>query len=202
MEKNDIGDIGMMMLIEALRENRTLTTIDISMTDLTKRSAKKLACLLGENRTAVRTVNMSDNGIGDEGVEAIADALKRNRSVVKLVIENVEMTVKGIGEIATMLTSNESVECLVLNNNVIDEDGLKLLVEGLEQNKGVKHIYMNSCDLNDQCVPLIIQMMKHNKALASVELVKNHLTEQGKMILNEASVRNKACSLFLDFTFH
>jgi hypothetical protein len=44
--------------------------------------------------------------------------------------------------------------------------------------------------------------MKQNTTLTSIELVKNRLTEQGKAAIKEASMVNKTCSIYFDFTFH
>jgi hypothetical protein len=78
---------------------------------------------------------------------------------------------------------------------------MSLLGGALEYNKTLEYLYLNSCNLNDNCVPLIIDILKHNKSLISIELVKNHLTEQGKMTINETAVLNKLRSIYLHFTF-
>ena len=202
MNKNDVGDDGMMVLCEGLQRNRTLTSLDVSMTGLSKKSAKKLACLLEEGESALSTVNMSDNGIGDERIAAICNALKKNTNMLELVMENVEMSVEGMHELAAMLCWNNSLQSLVLNNNDIDASGIKLLMEGLERSKSVTHLYMNNCNLNDECVPLFIALLERNNTLICVEMVKNRFTTNVKTALKEAVLRKTNCSIYLDFTFH
>jgi Ran GTPase-activating protein (RanGAP) involved in mRNA processing and transport len=101
-----------------------------------------------------------------------------------------------------MLRSNKELRYLSLNNNKIDDNSMKLLSDALQCNRSLQYLYLNNCDLKDECVPWIIDMMKENTTLTSIELVKNHLTEQGKMAIKEATTLNKTCSIYLDFTFH
>ena len=97
------------------------------------------------------------------------------------------MTIEGVRELAMMLCFNKELRYLALNNNEIDDNSMNLLGDALQYNKRLEYLYLNNCNLNDECVPLIIDIMKQSKTLMSIELVKNHLTEHGKMIINEAS---------------
>ncbi|CAF1139133.1 unnamed protein product [Rotaria sordida] len=201
LNNNNLGDDALMIIISSLKKNRTLTTLDITMNNLTDKSAHEFACLLKQKQTNLTNLIISQNPLGDMGISFIASALVNNTTLTKLIVESVEMTTEGVDQLSNMLCSNKTLRYLALNNNEIDDNCMNLLVDGLKYNKTLENLYMNNCNLKDKCVPLIIDIMKQNKTLIYIELVKNHLTEQGKMTINEAATLYKTCSIYLDFTF-
>ena len=76
-----------MIIIPALMENTTLTTLDLSMNNLTDRSANELAYLLKQTHTTLTTLIISHNPLGDMGITSIACALTKNTTLIKLMIE-------------------------------------------------------------------------------------------------------------------
>ncbi|CAF3430719.1 unnamed protein product [Rotaria sp. Silwood1] len=201
LNNNNLGDDALMIIIPFLMKNRTLTTLDLAMNNLTDKSANELGYLLKQTQTTLTNLIISYNPLGDMGISFIASALMNNTSLVKLIVESVEMTIEGVRQLANMLCSNKTLRYLALNNNEIDDNCMKLLVNGLQYNKSLQNLYLNNCNLKDECVPFIINIMKQNKTLIYIELVKNHLTEQGKMAINQAAMLYKTCSIYLDFSF-
>ncbi|CAF2489160.1 unnamed protein product [Rotaria sp. Silwood2] len=201
LNDNNLGDNALMLMIPSLMKNKTLTTLDLTMNNLTDKSAKEFACLLKQTKTTLTNLIISHNPLGDMGISFISSALINNKTLIKLMVESVDITIEGVRQLADMLCSNKTLRYLVLNNNEIDDNCMNLLVDGLQYNKTLQNLYLNNCNLKDKCVPLIIDIMKQSKTLIYIELVKNHLTEQGKMTINEAAMLNKTCSIYLDFTF-
>jgi len=112
------------------------------------------------------------------------------------------MTSEGVGQLSNMLLVNHELQYLVLNNNEMDVECMKLLCDALERNEHLEYLYLNNCDLKDESIESTIKVLGTNKTLKSLEMVKNHLTEDGKMSLNDAQTLNSNCAIYLDFTFH
>ncbi|CAF1350349.1 unnamed protein product [Rotaria magnacalcarata] len=201
LNHNHLEDDALMMIIPSLMKNSALTSLDLSMNNLTETSANELACLLEESQTTLTTLSLSHNPLGDSGVSNIAAALINNRTLIKLILESVKITIEGVSELAHMLSLNETLHCLDLNSNEISDDSINLLVDGLQNNRTLQNLYLNNCNLTDECVSAIIELIKQSRTLNYIELVKNHLTEHGKKDITQAASLKQCFSVYLDFSF-
>ncbi|CAF1129205.1 unnamed protein product [Rotaria sordida] len=76
-----IDDAGAQYLAEALRNNKTLTTLNLWGNEIKDAGAQHLADAL-RNNTTLTTLDLVDNQIGDAGAEHLADALANNEVIV------------------------------------------------------------------------------------------------------------------------
>ena len=70
-------------LAGVLKENRTITSIDLHGNNVRDDGAIALADALKENRT-ITSINLGNSGVGNAGAIALADALKVNRTITKI----------------------------------------------------------------------------------------------------------------------
>ena len=82
---NNIGDEGAKALGEALKENKTLTYLDISGTSSFRDGLTYLDA--ADNLWMV----IIGNGIGDEGAKALSDSLKENKTLKVLDIRGTSL---------------------------------------------------------------------------------------------------------------
>ncbi|KAL0243318.1 hypothetical protein GEMRC1_005879 [Eukaryota sp. GEM-RC1] len=80
---NSIGDVGARALAEALIVNSCVTSVGLQSNSIGDEGARALAEALIVN-SCVTSVGLQSNSIGDEGVRALADALKVNASVTSV----------------------------------------------------------------------------------------------------------------------
>ncbi len=117
---NQIGDDGLRALVDALKDNRTLTKLyifgsngvmDIKISDA---GAEVLAMMLEVNYT-LEILDLGMNEIGYLGTKALANALKKNRSLKELNLNaNKIMGDAGAETLAVMLKTNHSLRVLNL----------------------------------------------------------------------------------------
>ena len=124
-----------MIIISALMENTTLTTLDLSMNNLTNRSVSELSYFLQQKDSSLANLMISHNPLGDMGIASLAGALMKNTTLIKLMIDDVEITIEGVRELAMMLCSNNDLRYLGLNNNELDDSSMSLLGDALQYNK-------------------------------------------------------------------
>ncbi|CAF0898511.1 unnamed protein product [Rotaria sordida] len=201
IKHNDLGDEGVMIIARALTRNSTLSTLDLSTNNVTHIGANAMAFVLQQDETALSSLIMNENPIGDIGVASIASALITNTTLTKLKLELVDMTVDGVREIVNMICGNNNIIYLALSRNLLGDDAIDLLADAFNDNQSLEHLYLNDINLTDQCVSSLVSILKQNKTLNSIELVKNQLTDEAKVTIEQAAEINQTCSLYFQFTF-
>jgi len=104
---NFIGDKGAKLIAEALKENKTLTWLNLCRNDIGDEGAKLIAEALRINKT-LTTLYLSFNNIGTEGVMLIAEALEENKTLISLDLDenNIEAEVMKLIDDAISLNRN------------------------------------------------------------------------------------------------
>eukprot|EP00746_Dinoflagellata_sp_MGD_P071376 gnl/MRDRNA2_/MRDRNA2_29083_c0_seq1.p1 gnl/MRDRNA2_/MRDRNA2_29083_c0~~gnl/MRDRNA2_/MRDRNA2_29083_c0_seq1.p1 ORF type:complete len:785 (+),score=173.78 gnl/MRDRNA2_/MRDRNA2_29083_c0_seq1:70-2424(+) len=125
---NDIGAHGGHAVLEALQQNRTVTSVDLSSCAGMNRNhlgplgVQPLESLLAENPVLAKLV-LSSNGIGAEGAQPLARGLAHSPSLLHLDISGNDLGPQGFGFIAQALPSS-CLEELILSENKAGDDGL------------------------------------------------------------------------------
>ncbi|MDD9140012.1 MAG: hypothetical protein NQ127_03785, partial [Candidatus Cardinium sp.] len=140
--------------VKAFKENRTITTINLSkfneyfslVRHSTTLSWKTLAEVLKEDNT-IRTINLDEtinlNGnttIRDAGVAALAEALKVNNSITTINLAGNAIGDSGVAALAEALKVNNSITTINLASNAIGNAGVAALAEALKVNRTITSI--------------------------------------------------------------
>lgn len=159
-------------LVKALHNNKTLEVLDFSYnpnlsdaihelllvlkTDihlrflyLTKTSLdfgtiKLLSEALMFNTNLVH-LNISNNNIGDKGLECILEALKVNTTLIWLDISDNEITKNSIEKLTETLKYNTSLTTLDISINSIGIEGLDILVNLFNYNNTLVNVNLDWC---------------------------------------------------------
>ena len=86
---NQIGIEGATKIAEVLKENHSLTNLDLIENQIGNEGATKIAKSLKENRS-LTNLDLSQNQIGIEGATKIAEVLKENHSLTNLYLRHNE----------------------------------------------------------------------------------------------------------------
>jgi hypothetical protein len=95
----------------------------------------------------VTSLNLGQNNIGDEGVKALAECLKTNKTVTSLDLEWNKIKDEGVKILAECLKTNKTVTILNLRYNQIGDEGVKALAECLKTNKTVTSLNLESNEI-------------------------------------------------------
>ena len=138
MSQVGLGNTGMKILAEGITCNSFLTdgVLDLSENGIGDQGVQALALSLATN-TNLRELRLSDNIFGDVGLEALADSLARNRALRVLTIAgNTTITASGLRSVSRFLRSS-GLEDLCLDGINISDEGLNTLADALSINQSL-----------------------------------------------------------------
>ena len=128
---NVIGSIDRAALADALKVNKTLTTLDLQHNKLGAKGAQAVASALRINKT-LTTLNLGDNDIGDVGAEALASRLRGNTTLTTLEIQDNEISIDGAEALVRALRGNTTLTTLDLCENDFELDDVSSLNTALQ----------------------------------------------------------------------
>ncbi|MBP9694279.1 MAG: hypothetical protein KBE16_06205 [Alphaproteobacteria bacterium] len=115
------------------REKTFVTMIKV-MYRMEATEVKAFAESLKENRT-LTSLNLSSRNIGDEGARALAESLKVNGRLTSLVLYNNQIGDAGARALADALKENRTLTSLDLSRNNIGDEGARALADALKENR-------------------------------------------------------------------
>jgi Ran GTPase-activating protein (RanGAP) involved in mRNA processing and transport len=149
LKNNSLGDEGWGAVISGVCASKVskISAIDVSCESIGPAGAK----VIGEAfRTSVNGVltslNLWHNSIGDEGAEAIGDALRVNGVLTSLDLYDNRFGVEGGKAIAAALRVNSVLTLLNLRFNQIGDEGAKAIADALRVNGALTEV----CSLSQQ----------------------------------------------------
>ncbi|KAL7512701.1 hypothetical protein ACHAXN_009773 [Cyclotella atomus] len=123
-----IGDVGALRLADALQYNDHLQYLDLSRNGIGGIGGAALAKALYQyikgasdqyvSRTALRSLNLSKNQIGDEGAEAFTQMLEYNTSLTRFDLSFNGISFKNVNQLLESLEKNSTVTAIYLTGNL------------------------------------------------------------------------------------
>ena len=131
-------------LLPQLLEIRTITSITLSATKVTKDDIAMISSQLSNNKTLV-TLAITDDSIDDYGVIALALSLQCNQSITDLHLDNNPgITSTSVWPLAKLVLCNTNIlGVLSLHNTKIDTDKALVLVESLRKNMTLGRLWLD-----------------------------------------------------------
>ena len=123
---NDIGDAGAAQLAESLRVNGTLTSLELWETNIGDAGATQLAESLRVNAT-LTSLDLSCNRIGDAGAAQLAGSLRINTALTSLDLSCNRIGDAGAAQLAESLRVNAALRLLRTGTNSISDAGNRAL---------------------------------------------------------------------------
>eukprot|EP01113_Clastostelium_recurvatum_P029454 TRINITY_DN3553_c0_g1_i11.p1 TRINITY_DN3553_c0_g1~~TRINITY_DN3553_c0_g1_i11.p1 ORF type:complete len:1136 (+),score=267.47 TRINITY_DN3553_c0_g1_i11:86-3493(+) len=151
----------------------SLTSINLARAQITPDDLKELLAQKDSILKSVSSLDLSDNDLGDEGIQALCEVAYFNSNLKTLAIGGNFRTSKGAkarGRVLEMLIS------LVEDANSLES--LSLAVSGTKQGQ-----------LKSDLVPLILSLMA-NRNLTSLNIEGNGMTDLGALALAKMVQRN------------
>ena len=137
--RNPIGDTGASFISNAVRDTTSLKTLIMSSCDITSQGAEELSRALAQNSSLEKLDIGVNDGVGDEGIRHIAEALEHNKQLRKLWIDKCGVTDKGAAYLTSALSVNNTLKILHMGGEggELTEDGLSKLTQTLSHNTGL-----------------------------------------------------------------
>ncbi len=117
---------------DMLRENSTLTKLDLSWNTIRLDSAIAIALALDVN-TTLRVLLLAYNSFGDMPSQILGRTLKSNKGLTELDIECNSITPKACTVLANAISFNETLLKLNINGNILGKIGAQALVAAIQR---------------------------------------------------------------------
>ena len=163
LRSNDIGVTGALALATLVKSSTSLSALYLGMNDIGNIGAEALA--RGLRFSSLHVVDLSDNGLDEEGAAAIADMLKTNTCMQELNLSFNSIGNEGATTIANVLTLNSSLRCLALRRNGIGNKGAFAFASKLPQMRGLKELIMIKNSINHDGAEALLQGLRSNMEL-------------------------------------
>jgi Ran GTPase-activating protein (RanGAP) involved in mRNA processing and transport len=178
--------------IGSILANTRLTKIDLSKNTLGDEGTSEIAHALSTNQN-LQTISLRHNLMCDGGVAALAEALKINSTLTELDLAGNNIQDRGADAIAQVVKSKSTkIVALDLSSNAIGGgEGFYQLSECLLKDKCLLRLSLQGCSLQEDDAELVAECLKHNQALTVLNLSGNTIGKSGAVAFSSALPKNK-----------
>lgn len=145
------------------------------------------------HNTALVSLHMSWNQIGDDGVSFIVEAVSSN---IKTNLRDFRLRCCGItakgAKALSILISCSRLKVLYLSMNVVGDDGVEFIANALTQNTHLSVLDLRKANIADKGVKALSSVLQMNKAsLQVLDLQENRITDSGLLLLGRSLKYNQ-----------
>lgn len=152
-----------------------------------------------ETLNGLEEINLSNNPIGNKGLESIAQGLKLNYSIKILILSNIGIT--KINELSKILSQKKALIVLDLSgNNNLSNAELAVFLDDLAKAKAIQKLNLSNLDLSDDnTLKSLANFISTSKSLQELNLSNTNLGNKGLELITPALCNNNL-NLFLDLS--
>nr|XP_042139250.1 NLR family CARD domain-containing protein 3 [Peromyscus maniculatus bairdii] len=190
LQNNVIKDGGVVCMAEALVSNQTISILQLQKNLIGPVGAQQMADALKQNRS-LKELMFSSNTIGDGGAMALAEALKVNQGLENLDLQSNAVSNAGVAVLMRALCVNRTLSSLSLRENSISPEGAQALAQALCMNNTLKHLDLTANLLHDQGAQAIAVAVGENHSLTHLHLQWNFIQAGAARALGQALQLNR-----------
>uniref|UniRef100_A0A6S8A2X7 Uncharacterized protein n=1 Tax=Aplanochytrium stocchinoi TaxID=215587 RepID=A0A6S8A2X7_9STRA len=169
---------------------------------ISSEGAKGIGEVLKRKTSTIRTLDLCECEIGDEGAMNIAAALEVNKSLQIIDLSSNDIGPAGAEKIAKALKKNKSLHSLNLASKGvgvnIGDEGVKKIAASLETNKKLQTLILKFNQIGDDEAESIAIALRKNTSLQTLDLDCNLIADEGaKKIAAALGVNKKLQTLRL-----
>ncbi|XP_062111809.1 uncharacterized protein LOC133823200 isoform X2 [Humulus lupulus] len=184
---NSISAKGAFHVAEFIKKSKSLTTLNISMND----GAERIGDALRENRT-VKSLDLAGNNIHVKGVGVIAKALKDNSIIMTLELGYNPVGPEGAESLCEVLKFHGNINMLKLGWCQLGAKGAEFMADMLRYNSTLSNLDLRGNGLRDEGAKCIARSLRVvNEALTSLDLGFNEIRDDGAFAIAQALKANE-----------
>ncbi|KAI9488702.1 hypothetical protein BDB00DRAFT_877172 [Zychaea mexicana] len=193
------------VLASGVRKSPNLRHISLQSNRINNQGAIWLGVMLRdydspENIKGLEYMNLNNNDIR-QGVQYIAQALRRNRSLTELHLHDCKLDPKACAFIGEALKYNQALAKLDISANSLVQpsaEGILAIKQALYVNWKLKELNMSGSGLGSEAAIYLAECLPENRSLLRLDLSKNLGIDLAGMLALSASVRINDTLTFLD----
>lgn len=197
IESNDITNIGIEFIADFLKCNKFLTELNLSDNSITAEGFGYLSAAIKGNRT-LKILNLSNNHYPKiaKGIEMIAVSVAINKTLTVLKLAGNKMKDAGVKNLTNALMFHSVLTGLDLSDNEITSNGASHLLIFLKCNPSLRKLVLSNNKLEDAGAKSIAEALCHNQTLLGLELSNNQIGIIGAEYLAKALKTNSSLEAF------
>ena len=184
-----LSDEGLAQLLTGLQSFKSIRYFHIPKNDLGSSSMSHVSAFLSKSGGNLTEVNVSDNGISDEGLAKLAVGLKQCKALESLSLENTHLTPASGPILRDVVSCLPQLKSLQVARNNLGDSGLQQLAGGLQLDKcpPLRVIDLRDAKLSDRSVQPLVDLMASFPLLEKLSLLDNGFSEDGLAELRAAT---------------
>jgi len=165
LQYNKITSVGASIIANALNNNATLEDLYLTDNRLCVKGVRSLMTILSLNNSTLSLLDLQDTSITDEGAMYVAEMLKTNTRLCRLLLGNNEISNRGVERLSEALSyhNNTLISLNLTNNKLISELGIESLIKILKHNQTLIYLYIEECDLSEKGKDKLRQIARTKK---------------------------------------
>ncbi|CAF1561948.1 unnamed protein product [Didymodactylos carnosus] len=150
LAQNEITPNGASIIADALQDNTTLETLELSGNRLSDKGIHSLTQILAVNNSTLKKLYFGSNGITDRGALYIAQFLRNNRALTRLDLSFNEIGDIGVQRLARVLAHfNTTLIQLNLSwNKSVSDSSVDYFADMIEHHRGFDVVDVSNCSLS------------------------------------------------------
>lgn len=197
LEHRPIPEEAALALSKTLPAHDETETLSLHNSSIGNAAVKHIGEVL--EKLNAKTLNLSNNKIGDEGAADLARGIAQNLTLTEVNLENNEVSDAGAAALAATLQQKPAIIALNLSGNRISQGGVRALADVLASDRNFSELSLARNAIDDSSAADIARLIKGNNTLTTVRLDGNKLTDAGVATIADALAASKSV-LYVDLS--
>ena len=188
---SDLHDDGLLALVEGMANCVNLELLDLSRNgSITVVGLKALSSLFRSKTFCLRSLDMSEVGIDNEGMITLASGLAAIQSLESLNLSNNAISDEGLQALAVGLSNNKNLESLNLSRNggSFSAIGLRCLSDVIPTALNLRELNLEGNSINDEYLQALAVGLRKHCTLERLDLTSNAIGSEGLRALAAAEI--------------
>ena len=180
--------------LDALKLSNSLCYLRIRGVGMDADGAMLLSRTMASQRT-VELLDISQNPVGNKGVCALAECLKRNTTLRFLILCSCDVSEHGACALANALEVNTRLDLLFLKDDDLGAPSGQAFAAMLKVNKTLRRLHLDYCDLKPEGCRPFVEALSKNRTLKHLGLVHSGIGYHDRMKLIEVAKNGRTLEI-------